>query len=161
MIDKIIPLHSMFYLNTKLLTNSLEGVNKELYLKMPDAQLNSIAFLACHCLDARFYMAGMAGLQLTNPYKEIFDKIIRPDQFDEFPSIEEVIKLWKEMSKTVEEKMIIITDDELNKESPIQLPLVEKTVLGSITFFLQHEAYHIGQIALLRKLHGLPAMKYV
>lgn len=160
MTDKIISLHSMFYLNTKLFTNCLENVNNELYLKTPNDTTNNIAFLACHCLDARFYMAGSAGLQLINPYKAIFDKIRKPDQHDEFPPIENIINLWKEISKSIEDKMNIITNDELIKEAPLQLPLVEKTILGGLTFLLQHEAYHIGQIAILRKFYGLPAMKY-
>ncbi len=161
MVEKIIPLHSMFFLNTKLFTNCLEGVTKELYAKMPNAESNNIAFLACHTLDARFYMAEFTGLQLANPFKEVFDKIRKPDQFSDFPPVEDIFKIWKEISKPIEEKLMIITEDELIKEAPLQLPLVEKTVLGGITFLLQHEAYHIGQIALLRRIYGLPAMKYI
>jgi uncharacterized damage-inducible protein DinB len=29
-----------------------------------------------------------------------------------------------------------------------------------VTFLVQHESYHLGQIALLRRYAGLPAMKY-
>ncbi|HEX9723580.1 MAG TPA: hypothetical protein VGC53_04790 [Vicinamibacteria bacterium] len=35
-----------------------------------------------------------------------------------------------------------------------------KSLLGCITFLLEHEAFHIGQIALLRRYLGLGAMKY-
>lgn len=161
MIDKIVPLHSLFFLNTKLFTNCLDGVDKDTYLKMPDGGLNNIAFLACHCLDARFYMAHLAGLQIINPFKEVFDKIRKPDQFEEFPPVDIISITWKETAKLIENKMLIITGEELSKEAPMQMPLVEKTVIGGITFFLQHEAYHIGQIALLRRYFGLPAMKYI
>jgi uncharacterized damage-inducible protein DinB len=33
-------------------------------------------------------------------------------------------------------------------------------MLGALTFLVQHDSYHIGQLALLRKHAGLPAMRY-
>ena len=40
------------------------------------------------------------------------------------------------------------------------LPGVDRTRLGALTFLVQHDSYHIGQLALLRKPAGLPAMSY-
>lgn len=161
MIDKIIPVNSLFYINTKLFINCMEGVTQELFLKRTDANINNIAFLASHLLDARFFMGSIAGLQLVNPFKEIFDRIKSPDQIDEFPRAEEIINVWKEISLPIESRFKEITEAELLEEGPIQLPLSERTVLGGLTFFIQHESYHIGQIALLRKFLGLPAMRYM
>jgi uncharacterized damage-inducible protein DinB len=33
-------------------------------------------------------------------------------------------------------------------------------VLGVLTFLAQHDSYHVGQLSLLRRQLGLPAMKY-
>jgi uncharacterized damage-inducible protein DinB len=33
-------------------------------------------------------------------------------------------------------------------------------VLGALTFLVQHDSYHLGQLSLLRKWAGLPAMRY-
>ena len=41
-----------------------------------------------------------------------------------------------------------------------RLPLGEPTVLSALTFLVQHESYHIGQVTFLRKHAGLPAMQY-
>ena len=35
-----------------------------------------------------------------------------------------------------------------------------KTTLGMLTFLVQHDSYHIGQLSLLRKYAGMPAMQY-
>jgi uncharacterized damage-inducible protein DinB len=32
--------------------------------------------------------------------------------------------------------------------------------MNLLAFFVQHDSYHIGQLALLRKHVGLPAMQY-
>jgi uncharacterized damage-inducible protein DinB len=40
------------------------------------------------------------------------------------------------------------------------LPGADGTVLGALAFLAQHESYHVGQVALLRRQLGLPAMSY-
>lgn len=161
MIDLIKPVDSIFFLNTKLFSNCLEGVTNEIYLKRMNDSSGSIAFIVCHLLDARFYIGSITGAEIINPYKEVFDKIKSPEQTDLFPPLEKIAELWKEISIQVENKFRLITEAELMKEAPLQLPLTEKTIIGALTFFMQHESYHIGQIALLRKYFGLAAMKYV
>ena len=120
-----------------------------------------MAFVACHIIDARFYMGSFLGVEIVNPYKEVFDKIKNPEQAGLFPPPEKVAELWKEISITIENKFKVITDDELQKESPMQFPLTEKTILHGLTFLLQHESFHIGQLALLRKYFNFPAMRYI
>lgn len=161
MIDLIKPVDSIFFLNTKLFSNCLEEVTNEIYLNRMDNNCSNIAFIACHILDARFYIAGLTGVEAVNPYKDIFDRIKSPEQVDLFPPSVKIEELWKEISAGIESKFKIITEGELLKEAPLQLPLTEKTIIGALTFFMQHESYHIGQIALLRKHYGLQAMKYV
>jgi len=161
MVPEVSSLNSLFYINSKLFINSMDGVNQELFLKRPSENGNNIAFIASHLVDARFFIASVAGLKITNPYQEVFDKIKSPDQYNEFPQVESLISLWKEISVPVENQFNMLKYEDLKRESPVQLPLSEKTVLGAITFLLQHEAYHIGQIALLRKFLGLQPMRYV
>jgi hypothetical protein len=43
---------------------------------------------------------------------------------------------------------------------PFPLPISDPTALSLLTFFVQHDSYHVGQLALLRKHAGLPAMQY-
>jgi hypothetical protein len=161
MIDLIKPVDSIFFLNTKLFSNCLEGVSEEIYLKRLNDASNNIAFIACHLIDARFYIGSFCGVEIVNPYKEVFDRIKSPGQTDLFPPLKKVAELWKEISIPIENKFKIITGAELQKEAPLQLPLTERTILGGLTFFMQHESFHIGQLALIRKYSGLPAMKYV
>jgi uncharacterized damage-inducible protein DinB len=50
----------------------------------------------------------------------------------------------------------------VDSDAPVttQFPMPNATVLGVLTFLVQHESYHIGQLALFRKCAGLPAMSY-
>ena len=47
--------------------------------------------------------------------------------------------------------------DEVDQNPPLD---VIATAWGVLTFLVQHDGYHVGQLALLRKYAGLPAMKY-
>jgi uncharacterized damage-inducible protein DinB len=40
------------------------------------------------------------------------------------------------------------------------LPGGDGTLLGSLAFLVQHDSYHLGQVGLLRRQLGLPAMSY-
>ena len=41
-----------------------------------------------------------------------------------------------------------------------RFPIADPTLRGALDFLLHHEAYHIGQMAFLRRCFGLPAMSY-
>ncbi len=48
----------------------------------------------------------------------------------------------------------------LRSESPQTFPVDDHTTLDGMVFFLEHEAYHLGQLGFLRKSLGLGSMKY-
>jgi len=53
-----------------------------------------------------------------------------------------------------------LTTERLDEPAPQRFPIDDETVLGEIAFLVQHDSYHIGQVALLRRQLGLPAMRY-
>ena len=56
--------------------------------------------------------------------------------------------------------MITLDSAILNEKSKDKFPIDDESVLGGISFLVGHEAYHIGQLSILRKFFGLEAMKY-
>jgi len=44
--------------------------------------------------------------------------------------------------------------------STTRFPVADPTRLGTLAFLAQHDTYHIGQLALLRRFVGLKAMSY-
>jgi hypothetical protein len=53
-----------------------------------------------------------------------------------------------------------LAPDEWDAAVDARFPGVDRTRLGALTFLTQHDSYHIGQLALLRKHAGLAAMSY-
>lgn len=60
----------------------------------------------------------------------------------------------------VEPRIETLTEPELSLPGPTRFPLAENTLTAGTAFLLQQEFYHIGQMALLRKFVGLPAMRW-
>jgi hypothetical protein len=53
-----------------------------------------------------------------------------------------------------------MTPAELDATSETPMSAEDPSVLGTLMFLVQPDSYHIGQLSLLRKFAGLPAMSY-
>ncbi|MBA3894224.1 MAG: hypothetical protein H0X69_11105 [Gemmatimonadales bacterium] len=53
-----------------------------------------------------------------------------------------------------------LTSEERNEPNAHRFPMGDSTRLGLIAFLTQHESYHVGQAAFLRRQIGKPAMGY-
>jgi len=150
----------MCALNTTLFTNCLEDVTDEQAVQRPSERGNSIAFLAVHVTDARFYLAAQLGLDLSNPFAEQLRDVNSIEEATWLPPVDDVRNAWLEVSAAIERRIADLTADELGRPLPQRFPIGGDDLGSAITFLLQHEMYHIGQMALLRKLAGHPAMRW-
>lgn len=160
---RVIPLHATFQLNTRLLLNCLEEVTDEMARTRPGPEANSMAFIALHMHDARHYLARYLDVEEPDPFGQITEGSQGIDDIDIYPSLGEMRTAWMEISLALEQRFIHLTADRIDRPSPADapdFPVQDTSVLGGVAFLLLHEGFHIGQLALLRKLHGLPAMSW-
>ena len=160
---RVIPLHANFQLNTRLMLNCLEDVSDEIARARPGTDSNSLAFIALHLHDARHYLAKYLGVAEPDPFQQITFNAGGIEDIDIYPSLSEMRTAWMEISLALEPQFAQLTADEIDQPSPEDapdFPVQDHSVLGGMAFLLQHEAYHIGQMAFLRKFHGLPAMSW-
>ncbi|OGF64700.1 MAG: hypothetical protein A2Y62_14665 [Candidatus Fischerbacteria bacterium RBG_13_37_8] len=146
--------------NTQLFLNVLNGVTDEIALKRVNQKSNSILFLAAHLLDARYFLANYTGNSIECPFKELFRKVNSAKDALLLPDLSKIIAEWNNISPLLINHLEHLPNEVLQKTSEMSFPINDKTIMGGIAFLVQHESYHIGQIAFLRKLHGLPAMSY-
>jgi hypothetical protein len=64
------------------------------------------------------------------------------------------------MAEVMERRFAELDAPALDAELPFDLGVNDRSILGMLAFIAQHESYHIGQLSLLRKHVGLPAMRY-
>ena len=148
-------------LNTRLYRNCLANLSDELARERPSGKgaTNCAAFVAAHLVDSRHYLLGLLGKQVPSPLKGAEGGFNSIDKVTSYPSLAEIQAAWNAAAELLAHELATITAAKLDApytDFPIELP----TVLGALSFMVEHESYHLGQLGLLRKHAGLEAMAY-
>lgn len=157
---RIGPLHATLRLNTRLFLNCLDGLDDAVGASRPNERTNSIGFIAAHLVDARHLLARVIGLDVSPPYGGVLESARSIEDVGVVPGLAETRAIWGEISERVENRLASLTAEVLDSPAPQRYPIDDRSVLGAVAFLMQHDAYHIGQLALLRKHYGAPAMRY-
>lgn len=156
----VAPLASLFDLNTDLLLNCLDGLSDEEARRRLETGGNSVTFLASHLADSRHYLVARLGRPLSNPLAQYLADVRSIDEIQSLPSLEEIRPAWLAVSAHLQSVLGDLTPIELAEPNSHRFPVDDSTRLGMIAFLVQHDSYHLGQIAFLRRQLGKPPMSY-
>ncbi|HXS37006.1 MAG TPA: DinB family protein [Flavipsychrobacter sp.] len=149
-----------FDLHNRLFKNTLDGVNINHSSKRLNKETNHMNWIAGHLVSSRHSFANMLGINEPEKYATLFADRKGLDENQVYPHPDDIQKEWDKISILIRPRLAGITNDVLNTPLPQPIPVNDQTVKGMITFLLDHEAYHIGQLGILRKHLGYPAMSY-
>lgn len=151
---------AQFELQTSLFFNSLENISdKESNLQVQE-NLNPIKWVAGHILNSRMSLITiLANKMADGKYQNYFGKG-STNKFDEnVPTVENIKENWLLVSKELTETLTNLNVEKQFSLPPFQTSIPDQTLLGLIAYFAIHEAHHIGQISVLRKLMDKDTMK--
>ena len=154
------PLADLFRLNTALFRNTLASLDEVDASARPNEHTNSAAFIGGHLVETRAWMGRYLGLDTKAPFGGVLEHATSLDQIKKLPTLAEIRPMWEALSEVVSAHLDQLTEVELASLGTPKFPGVAPTLLGGIAFLMQHESYHIGQLAYLRKYLGLPPMSY-
>jgi len=154
------PLVEMARLNHRLFLNCLRGLDDAPARKRPSDGVNSIAFIALHVVDARYFLVRQMGGRAESPFAALLKDVNRVADLRACPSVEAIRQAWCAVEGRLERRFAAMPRERLARRSTVRFPVGDPTVLGSIAFLLQHESYHVGQLGMLRKYLGLGPMGY-
>lgn len=157
---RVAPLYEIFKLNSRLFLNCLEGMSEDQARWRPGSSTNNAAFIALHAVDARHALARLLGLTLDTPFGGALEAANTIDDIRTWPRLEEIRSAWKDVTGELRERFKQLGPGDLDMACGMKYPVDDASVLGAIAYLSQHDAYHIGMLALLRKQVGLPAMRY-
>ena len=157
---RVAPLAAMFDINTDFLLNCLDGLSDEEAGRCLAAGGNSITFLAAHLADSRQFLVARLDALLNNPLARYLANARNIEQIQEWPSLVEVREAWLAVGAHLERVLDSLTPATVSRASANRFPIGDQTELGMIAFLAQHESYHVGQMAFLRRQLGKPAMSY-
>jgi uncharacterized damage-inducible protein DinB len=154
-------LKAQFDLHTRLFNNATAGITESESNSRNSDHVNHIKWIAGHLLNTRLSsLSKVAGLQPDDSYVAQFGRGNSLDPNAKYPPIEEITSKWNQVSANISEGISKIPEEVLAAKSPSQAPIADDSIRGLVSFLISHEAYHIGQLGILRKLIGKEAMSY-
>jgi uncharacterized damage-inducible protein DinB len=157
---RLAPLASALRMNTRLFRSCLDGLNDEQARSRISERTNSVSFIAAHLVESRHFLASQLGEKAPSPFGAVFAEAKSIDDVSELPSLAAILEGWNAISEELERRLERAEASALDAHSPIRFPIDDTSRLGTVAFLMQHDSYHVGQLALLRKHVGFPAMKY-
>lgn len=146
-------------LQTQLYKNTLAGLKDDDVVKQFAPNTNHVAWLAGHLVSTRYMLANVLGINDSEPFPDIFAGGKGMQAGTKYPQASEMSRGWDEITEKIIGKLKTLSENEIKADAPQPVP-TGKSVGAFINFITHHEAYTIGQLGLLRRLLGYPAMKY-
>jgi uncharacterized damage-inducible protein DinB len=157
---RIGPIADLLRLNTLLFRNCLDGFTDEQSRARPTPKTNHAAFIAAHVTDSRYLLLKVLGAEQPSPMDPYIGKARNLDEVERWPALSETQTAWTKAGHAIRDRLEAMTASDLNAPSDPPFLGEGTTRMDVLSFLAQHEAYHIGQLSLLRTYVGLPAMRY-
>lgn len=157
---RVAPLAETLRINSRLFRNCLDGMTDAQARERPSDSANSVAFVAAHLAESRFMLLKFLGAEHPNPLERYLGGRKGIEDMQSWPSLEEIRAAWTEAGELLDRHLAAMSAADLDAPTRLGFPVETKTNLGILAFLVGHDSYHIGQLALLRKQAGFPAMKY-
>jgi uncharacterized damage-inducible protein DinB len=148
---------SQFDLHTRLFNNVLDDITDSESDKRANENVNHIKWLAGHLVNTRLMMKDMAGLE-ADPKFAVFEGKL--DSSIKYPTLDVIKTKWNEIAGKLSTGLKNLPEQVLNGPAPTKTPIGGDTMHDFLGFLMHHEAYHIGQLGIMRKTVGKEAMKY-
>jgi uncharacterized damage-inducible protein DinB len=153
---RLAPLAAILDLNTDLLLNTLEGLSEAESQHRLEGGGNSIAFLACHLTDSRHFLASRLGHPLPNPLARYLADAKSIDEIRSWATLDQVRTAWLSISGHLQSALQVLSPSDLVRTGLHRFAFPDPTALGLIAFLTQHDSYHLGQAAFVRRQLGKP-----
>jgi hypothetical protein len=158
--------NQQFTLHTKLFKNVLDGISNEQGSVRLAENINHLAWIAGHLTNIRYNVSAMMGVQRPFPFHDLYVDMTQPPPHNrkldltlQYPALNELKKCWDEISPIFTGAISNLTAEQLAMPLPFKVPTGD-TFFDALSFMGSHEAYHIGQMSIIRRYIGLDAMSY-
>jgi uncharacterized damage-inducible protein DinB len=144
----------LYTLNEHLALKALGEAKPETLDDRPLDKANSFAWIFGHITGSRFQVARMIGLDKEFPWGDVYNMGTEVKSSDSYPSVDKLKAAYEEISAALKERFEELTDADLDGEPAFKIPGIEESTAGMLSFMAFHEAYHVGQLAYIQRLHG-------
>lgn len=151
------PIALIFAFNDPFVLQALEGLTHEELWRRLTASNNPLLWVAGHIAQTRAMVLQLLGEQAETGWGSLFDRGAKIGDPKQYPSGSEVARVMSEVSPRLYAALAALQDGQLNRPASLQIPGL-KTLTDELAFFALHDAYHVGQLAYVRKGLGYPGL---
>lgn len=141
-----------FRQNAQIFPKCHEGLTAEEWQRRPGDLSNSVLWIVGHVVWARSRAIALLGGSWSAPWLPLFERGVKRTDTAQYPSAEEVVQAWKDVSESLTAALENATEEAL--AAPAKPPSMDGKVSGMVNFLAYHETYHVGQAAYLRRWLG-------
>jgi len=141
---------AMYKQNDAMLAKSIAGLTDAEWKTRPNDNSNCVLWVVGHSVWARSMVLSMLGGAWTRPWLGKFVRGSKPVDASEYPSAEEIVTAWAEVSDSLKAAMESAPLSVLEAPAPEKMPTFDGKMSGLVGFLAYHETYHVGQLAYLR-----------
>ena len=144
---------SLMAASTRLFRKALDGADETALRWRPFPGANPMHWIAGHTTTVRASLLGLLGRPYPLEWSKLFARGGTNDDEAAWPPLATIVEQWGAIAVRLKERMPELTADEI--AAKVQVPSFDGTVRGTIQLISFHDAYHIGQLAYLRRKPGL------
>jgi len=145
------PIIDILKFNNATLNMCFEGMDNETALKRVIGGCpTSFSYELGHIIMSRFNMVKIAGLNEECSWGEFYDAKNPCNDGEKYPDVLELKETFNDISDKLISTLENMTDKDSEAEVPTAMPMMDKTVRGSLTFLTWHDAYHVGRVGSAR-----------
>lgn len=147
------PVAQIFKINNNMVERTLEGLSEQELWQRP-AGGNPIAWLLGHVTETRGSLLTQIGAPWKPAWGKQFSRGSACSDAGAYATLADITTAWEETRKLMRDAFGSLTDERLQQPpNGPSFPGVTN-VADLIAFLAFHEAYHIGQMAYVRKALG-------
>jgi DinB superfamily len=145
--------------NTVQFRDALNGLTPEQLQSRPGEDSSPPIWIAGHMTTARGLLASLLGATWQDPWAGAFKRGSSSKDTSRFPSVENILQEWTSVSHLLSDTFPKVTPEQLAAKAKEGTPSFDGTLAGTVAVLTFHEAYHLGQLAYIRKWLGLGQMR--
>jgi len=147
----------IFAFNDPFVFQALDGLTHEELWRPLTASNNPLLWVAGHIVQTRAMVLQLLGEQAETGWGSLFDRSAKIGDPKGYPSGPEVARVMREISPRLHTALVALQDEQLNRPASLPIPGLN-TLTDELAFFALHDAYHVGQLAYVRKGLGYPGL---
>lgn len=144
----------IFAASDRLFVRALEGADRDALLRRPPGGAgNPMLWIAGHATRVRSQVVRSLGHEHTLAWGDQFNRGGSSADDSQWPEAGVIIEAWNSLAAELQTRLEALGEDDLLGTT--EAPSLDGTLLGAVALLAFHDAYHVGQLGMLRANSGL------